>query len=459
MGNAGKIKTLITDAVWQADPTQLSRLHAAAVGALRIAWAVLRDFAEGQISLRAMSLVYTTLLSLVPLLAISFSVLKGFNQQYEIESFLLEILAPLGATGIDIASRISGFVENIKAGVLGSIGLGLLVYTVVSLMQKIERVFNFIWHVPRQRPFAQRFSGYLSVIMIGPVLVFSSLGITASLTSTSVVVALTAIEPFGTLIRFAGTLLPYLLVVGAFTFIYLIMPNTRVRVSAAFVGAAIAGLLWNTAGWAFASFVVSSTQYTAIYSAFAALIIFMIWLYVSWLILLIGANIAFYYQHPEYLMPQRSGLQLSIRDRERLVLAAAAAIADAFDRGHRAPGTDEIAVRLHIPATAVDRVLTPLAEGGLLTRTGDDPPGWLPARPPESVSVKTLLDMVRAEGEGAATRIGQSAGNAAIDDAMARLDAAIGDAFEGWTLKQLAQSGPEPDPAVAVAPQRIRAKR
>ena len=310
MGNAGKIKTLITDAVWQADLMQLPRWHAAAVGGLRISWAVLRDFAEGQISLRAMSLVYTTLLSMVPLLAISFSVLKGFNQQYEIESFLLELLAPLGNTGIDIASRISGFVENIKAGVLGSIGLGLLVYTVISLMQKIERVFNFIWHVPRQRPFAQRFSGYLSVIMIGPVLVFSSLGITASLTSTSVVVALTSIEPFGTLIRFAGTLLPYLLVVGAFTFIYLIMPNTRVRVSAAFVGAAVAGLLWNTAGWAFASFVVSSTQYTAIYSAFAALIIFMIWLYVSWLILLIGANIAFYYQHPEYLMPQRGGLQL-----------------------------------------------------------------------------------------------------------------------------------------------------
>ncbi len=463
MGNAGKIKTLITDAVWRADLMQLPRWRAAAVGGLRISWAVLRDVAEGQISLRAMSLVYTTLLSMVPLLAISFSVLKGFNQQYEIESFLLEILAPLGNTGIDIASRISGFVENIKAGVLGSIGLGLLVYTVISLMQKIERVFNFIWHVPRQRPFAQRFSGYLSVIMIGPVLVFSSLGITASLTSTSVVVALTSIEPFGTLIRFAGTLLPYLLVVGAFTFIYLIMPNTRVRVSAAFVGAAVAGLLWNTAGWAFASFVVSSTQYTAIYSAFAALIIFMIWLYVSWLILLIGANIAFYYQHPEYLMPQRGGLQLSIRTRERLVLAAAAAIAADFYRGHRAPGTDDIALRLHIPATAVERVLTPLAEGGLLTQSGDDPPGWLPARPPETVSVKALLDMVRAEGESAAMHIGQSPADAAIDDAMARLDAAIGDAFEGWTLKQLAQSGGEPDAerdaAVAAAPQRIRAER
>lgn len=459
MGKAGKIKILITDAVWQADLMQLPRWHAAAVRGLRIGWAVLRDFAEGQISLRAMSLVYTTLLSLVPLLAISFSVLKGFGVHNQVEPFLLNFLAPLGEKGIEIGGRIIGFVENIKAGVLGSIGLGLLVYTVISLMQKIERAFNFIWHVSHQRPFAQRFSGYLSVIVIGPVLVFSSLGITASLTSTSVVVALTSIEPFGSLIRFAGTVLPYVLVVGAFTFIYLFMPNTRVRVSAALVGAAVAGLLWNTAGWAFTSFVASSTQYTAIYSAFAALIIFMIWLYMSWLILLIGADIAFYYQHPEYLMPQRGELRLSSRYRERLVLAAAAAIAADFYRGRGAPGTDDIAVRLHIPATAVESVLAPLAKSGLLTRSGDDPPGWLPARPPETVSVKTLLDLVRAEGESTATGIGQSPANAAIDDAMARLDAAIGNAFEGWTLKQLAQSGTEPDPAVAVAPQRIQAKR
>ena len=294
MADVGQLKSLITDFVWAADLSRLPRWHAAGIGAIRICWAVLRDFAEGQISLRAMSLVYTTLLSMIPLLAISFSVLKGFGVHNQIEPFLLNFLAPLGDKGIEIGTRIIEFVENVKAGVLGSIGLGLLVYTVISLMQKIERAFNFIWHVPQQRPFAQRFSSYLSVIAIGPVLVFSSLGITASLTSTSVVVALTSIEPFGTLIRAAGTLLPYLLVVGAFTFIYLFMPNTRVRVSAALVGAAVAGLMWDTAGWAFASFVVNATKYTAIYSAFAALVIFMIWLYVSWLILLIGANIAFF---------------------------------------------------------------------------------------------------------------------------------------------------------------------
>ncbi len=444
MIGAGRLKATITGAVWRADLARLPPRRAGAVRALRLCWSVLRDFAEGQISLRAMSLVYTTLLSLVPLLAISFSVLKGFGVHNQIEPFLLNFLAPLGDKGIEIGTRIIEFVENVKAGVLGSIGLGLLVYTVISLMQKIERAFNFIWHVPHQRPFAQRFSGYLSVIVIGPVLVFSSLGITASLTSTSVVMALTSIEPFGTLVRFAGTLLPYALVVGAFTFIYMFMPNTRVRISAALIGAAVAGLLWNTAGWAFASFVVNATKYTAIYSAFAALIIFMIWLYVSWLILLIGANIAFYRQHPEYLTPERGELRLSSRYKERLALAAAAEIAADFYRGQAPPSTDALALRLRVPVTAIEHVLNPLAEGGLLTHSGDDPPGWLPARPPETVAVKTLFDAVRGEGEDAAMNPAHLPTTPLIDDAMARLDSALEGAFEGLTLKQLALSGGAP---------------
>ena len=444
MADAGQLKKLITDFVWAADLSRLPRWNAAGIGAMRIFWAVVRDFAEGQISLRAMSLVYTTLLSLIPLLAISFSVLKGFGVHNQIEPFLLNFLAPLGDKGIEIGTRIVEFVENVKAGVLGSIGLGLLIYTVISLMQKIERAFNFIWHVPHQRPFAQRFSGYLSVIVIGPVLVFSSLGITASLTSASVVVALTSIEPFGTLIRLAGTLLPYLLVVGAFTFIYLFMPNTRVRVSAALVGAAVAGLLWDTAGWAFASFVVNATKYTAIYSAFAALVIFMIWLYVSWLILLIGSNIAFYRQRPEYLMPERGEFRLSGRLRERLALAVAGAIATDFNEGRMAPGTDALAARLRMPVTAVDRVLIPLERSGFLTRTSDEPAGWLPARPPETILVKSLLQVIRAEGETSVMSAARLAAGTGVDDAMTRLDAALETAMADSTLKDLAQFGATP---------------
>jgi len=240
-----------------------------------------------------MTLVYTTILSLVPLLAIGFSVLKGFGVHEQLETALTQALLPLGDKGAEIGGRIVEFVDNVKVGVLGSVGLALLIYTVISLMQKIEGAFNFIWHVSQERPLAQRFSNYLSVILIGPVLVFSSLGVSASLQSTDLIKTLTAIEPFGSLINFAGTMLPFALVVGAFTFIYVFMPNTRVKLTSAFAGAFVAGLMWNMACVFFAKFGVSSAQYTAIYSAFAALIIFMLWLYIGWLVLLAGARAAY----------------------------------------------------------------------------------------------------------------------------------------------------------------------
>src|SRR5690554_1882630 len=144
-----------------------------------------------------MSLVYTTLLSIVPLLALSFSVLKALGVHERMEPFLFQFFQPMGPQGIQMAERILGFVDNVKVGVLGSVGLALLVYTVISLVQKVERSFNMISHVPEMRSIAQRFSNYLSVIMVGPLLMVSAIGVSATIFSSSFVQTLIAIEPFG----------------------------------------------------------------------------------------------------------------------------------------------------------------------------------------------------------------------------------------------------------------------
>ena len=317
------LKSHVTGAIWDVDVASLPAWAGWFVRLVRILYAVVRDLGDGMLSLRAMSLVYATLLSLVPLLAISFSVLKGLGVHYDqLEPRLLDFLAPLGEKGVEITEYIIAFVERVEVGVLGAVGLGFLVYTVVSLMQKIERSFNDTWQVTRHRPFAQRFSGYLIVLLIGPVLVFSSMGITASVMGSDAVAALTAIQPLGALVKLAGKLVPYFLIIAAFTSIYVFLPNTRVRVRSALVGAAVAGFLWETAGWAFASFILGSTKYTVVYSAFASLILFMIWLYLSWLILLVGASIAFYHQHPEFLTVRRGELRMSNRLRAKLALLA-----------------------------------------------------------------------------------------------------------------------------------------
>lgn len=133
---------------WQALPIWLGRLI----------YALVRDLTQGYLSLQAMSLVYTTILALVPLLAVTFSVLKGFGVHNQLEPLLLKVLAPLGEGGVEITTQIIGFVDNMRVGVLGSVGLALLIYTVISLVQKIEQVFNFTWRVSTQRSFSQRFS-------------------------------------------------------------------------------------------------------------------------------------------------------------------------------------------------------------------------------------------------------------------------------------------------------------
>lgn len=144
-----KIKKYLLDgAIWDIETDKWPRYAVVPFEVLRSCTATVRDLTtDGQLNLRAMSLVYTTLLSLVPLLAISFSVLKGFGVHNQVEPFLQNLLQPLGDKGMEISDRIIEFVENVKAGVLGSLGLALLIFTVISLMQKIERAFNFAWHV------------------------------------------------------------------------------------------------------------------------------------------------------------------------------------------------------------------------------------------------------------------------------------------------------------------------
>lgn len=405
MATLQNLKQRADTLLWRTDLKQCPIWKALGVRIARMVIVVIRDLADGQLTLRAMSLVYTTLLSMVPLLAVSFSVLKAFGVHNQIEPVLLNLLAPLGERGIEVSNRIIEFVDNIKAGLLGSVGLAFLIYTVVSLLQKVERSFNFTWHVTHHRPFSQRFSDYLSVILIGPVLVFSAIGITASVMSTSVVQTLASIQPFGVIIEYASRLVPYVLIIAAFTFIYIFIPNTKVRIRSALVGALIAGVLWETTGWIFASFVVSSTKYTVIYSTFATLIVFMIWLYLSWLILLVGASIAFYHQHPEFISLRGENLRLSSRLKDKVALMLMTIIGQAFHRNQSPRSAEAMAQYLNLPTDIVEAVLGTFQSHNIITATDAVPVAFLPTRPLEHISVQEVLEAVRTADESVALNL------------------------------------------------------
>lgn len=431
------VQEQLTSYIWDTPIDTMPKLKQFVITALRIGHLLIRDLSEGQLTLRAMGLVYTTLLAIVPLIAVSFSVLKGFGVHNQIEPALLNLFAPLGEKGVEITNRIIDFVDNIKVTVLGSVGLALLFYTVVSLMQKIERAFNFTWRVSEQRPFSQRFSDYLSVILIGPVLVFSALGLTATITNIEVVQNAMQVQLIGDLLQFIGRLIPYMLVIAAFTFIYIFVPNTKVKFKPALIGGVVAGILWETMGWSFAAFVVSSTKYTAIYSAFATLIILLIWLYVSWLILLIGGSIAFYVQRPEHRNLQSRILRLSNRMKEKLALMIMALIGQHYYQQREAWTLDRLSKKLKVGSEACGMMVTTLEGAGLLIRTADDPPAYLPGHALETLQLQAIVEVIREAGETSYLSPNKLPASEPVDALYQGVEAAIDSALAGRTLRDL----------------------
>lgn len=413
---------------WLWEHTEARTNHPARVALkpARLAYAVVRDVTQGQLTLRAMSLVYTTLLSVVPLLAFAFSVLKGFGVHRQIEPLLYEFLQPLGEQGVQITDQIISFVENIRGGVLGGIGLAFLLFTVISMIQKVEDTFNYIWQVQRSRSIGRRFSDYLSVLLVGPVLMVTAMGLLATINSSTIMQNISGIEPFGTLLEMVARLAPLAIVVLVFAFVYAFIPNTRVKLTAAIAGAAIAGLAWTLGGSLFASSIAGSTRYAAIYSSFAIALFALIWLYLSWLILLIGAQIAFYVQYPERQRLGRDQVRVSIARAEYLALRIMRDVGCAFRRGEQV-GFEALAERLGQSARSLEDITTLLEGAGLLTQT--EAGCFVPGRDPATISLESIFAAVRGEDP--------ADGQSAVADVLGKMRAAEAEHLEGRSLADL----------------------
>jgi membrane protein len=438
----GRLRSAVHDAIWGGRLGAMPAWKAGIVTLARLLLVLMRDLAYGQLTLRATGLVYTTLLALVPLLALSFTVLKAFGVYNQIDPILLKFLAPLGEKSADASKWFIKFIESLNVKVLGSIGLALLIYTVISLMQKIEKSVNFIWHVAQLRSFARRFSGYLSVLLVGPVLVFSAIGIGAAIMAAAPLQPFLAMEPVGTMVHAVGRAISVFFVIGVFVFAYYFAPNAEVRLTAALSGGIAAGLLWQGASWAFTEFARISTQYAAIYSSFAIFLLFLIWLYLNWLILLLGASIAFYIQHPEYLTPQPGEPALSNRMRERIALMLMYLVARTYQDGGPAHTLSSLAQRLDVPSHALQTVLAALEQDGLLARTAAEPPGYLPSRDIGSIALADLLRIVRAAGEKDYLGPESIPVPAEIESILVGTDSASEDQLLGLTLKNLLPPAP-----------------
>lgn len=441
---ANKAKTKIADYIWSYNPCEPGPQRSHWHHFLQIMVLVARDLQGGMLGLRTMSLVYTTLLAFIPLLAVSMWVLKSLGVHEQLEPGLASLLAPLGEQSAEFSSRVVEFVENMKIGLLGLLGLSALIYAAITLMRKIESAFNQTWRLKNRRSWVQRVSIYLGLLAIGPALVISALGVTASLANHSLLTAINDLPLLGSLVEIFGKFLPYMLVTGAFTIIYISVPDTRVKFSSAFYGGLLAGVVWQSTGMLFAVFAGGSTSYTAIYSGFAIIILLMIWVYMSWLILLIGASIAYYHQHPERLKWRKLNDHLGARMREQLALQLMLNIARWPDQQSDMQSSIENLARLQqMPVEILRRILNALEGDDLVRRSGDNPPHYLPSK---SISRIRLIDILRSArgAEGTDPDKGFYCDNAVlnlINDIESSYESVLGD----LTLAELGAKNTEGD--------------
>ena len=264
-----KIIDFFTKTLWYIDIRNIGEFKSLLIRITRLLYASAREFTKNDLNLRTMGLVYMTIFSLIPFLAVSFSVLKGFGVHNLLEPTLLNVLEPLGENGQQITNQIIEVVSNVDVRVLGGIGFGVLFYTVYSLVKRLEDSLNYIWKVKIGRSFMRRLSDYMSLTLIGPVLFFIAIGLTATASSNTLVQKILSVERLGVIFVYISKILPLFIVFFIFTFTYKLFPNTKVKIKSAMLGAFIAVILWQAINLLFKEGILISTNTTVIYSSFA----------------------------------------------------------------------------------------------------------------------------------------------------------------------------------------------
>jgi membrane protein len=371
---------------------------ALALRLLRYPYALLRDLSRGQINLYAMGLVYATLLSLVPLIAFAFAILTLFGAQRGLEPIILEFFKPMGDRAGEFTQKVMEVANDINPKLLGSLGLALLLWTLIGTIKKVEDGFNFLWRVEEPRSFARRVTEYVSLLIVGPVVVVSFVALSHNALQTATAGIGRYMPFFERLVAIGEKVSPYVMVAAIFTAVYMFVPNTKVKWKPAVIGGLTAGILWAAVGQIFTALVLYSTRLTVVYASLAVLVAALVWTYFGWLILLVGAQLSFYVQHPNYLRMGLTELRMSAVQREQLTLKIMFLVARSYQDGKTRWTVDSLAHHLNMPGIAIARLVHALEDAHLLTLTDDE--HMLPARDLAMISVQEIVDIARNEKAG-----------------------------------------------------------
>jgi membrane protein len=386
--------------IWRIDFEDMPRRQRFVLRPLRVLLLAIRGFDEDRIQLRASALTYYTLLSVVPFLAVVFGVAKGFGLEEAFERLITNVRGQQ-----EVISRITEFANQALAeargGVVAGVGVAFLFWSVIRLLSTVENSLNDIWGVRQGRPLGRRLVDYLAFVLITPVILT---------TSAAMVTRATGIESDGSLpmnvlvviTRTLGGVLPFIassLFLGA---LYRFMPHARISIRAALLGGTVAGTINLLTQWGYLEFQTYMSGMNAIYGTFTALPLFLIWLQLSWLVILFGAEIAYAVDNEETYAFEREWGKASQRIQRMVALRFMESIAGRFERGEEALSAEELACELEIPARLSRRILYDLASADVVVaiqRAGEEDDRFIPARSVEGLTVKQVLDALEHSGE------------------------------------------------------------
>ena len=379
-----------------ASPT--SRLHRIFTRNLRILWMLARLDVLKQLRLHAEALTYVTLLALVPLLVLFFSIignLGGFGDvQQKLQNLILDHLAGSPDVRSQVAEPILSLVSSIDAGHMGAISVIILVLSVVSLLGHIEFAVNSIFGTTTQRPWLMRMLIYWAILTLGPILLMASFALTAAFQSSSFLEFVDQLGDVQGLILFY---LPFLTTWIALAVIYLVIPNTRVSIGAAVSAAFVAGILWNTAKFGYASYVTHAVTLKNVYGSLAVIPLFIFWLYISWLIVLFGAQLTFAFHNSETYRYEEPGRIDSRQTLETAAVRLMLQIVLDFSRG-QTTHPRQAAIEAGIPRKLLQKSLQHLSKSGFILKTEGENT-FTPSRSPKELYVAKLLSSMR-QGRG-----------------------------------------------------------
>jgi len=392
--------------IWRIRRTKLPPGKSFFINLLRVLILSVRGFDEDKCSLRASALTFYSLISIVPVVAMAFGIAKGFGFEKMLEEQLRGKLVGHEDILVKVMQFSHSLLENTRGGLIAGIGVVVLFWAVLKVLGQIEYSFNDIWGIKERRTIGRMLADYLSIMLICPVIVILSGSMTVFITTqvTLIIRKIAFIGTFGSVTFLFLKLLPYTLLWGLFTFLYIFMPNTKVRFSSGLLAGVIAGTIFQVVQWGYIAFQIGVAKYNAIYGGFAALPLFLGWLQLSWLIVLYGAELSFAHQNVDTYEFEPDARQASHRVRTLLSLHITRHLIKNFIRRGRPLTDSDISNQLEIPIRFVNEILYDLVKSRIISVTEtekDGQRGYQPAIDVNELSIQCVVDAMEERGVNA----------------------------------------------------------